>query len=300
MYRRYRFLVFLIAASIGWSSGCEQDCPTPDPGDAGADGDADGDAGNDGGERECVIPEEECDDGEHAEYGECVSDDEEVTISAGSFEMGAPTGDDFPLHDVTVDEFRIDRYEVTNQRFAACVDAGCCDPPTYDGSYSGREPYYGNSMFRRCPVIFVTWEQARQYCEGIGKRLPTEAEWEHAARGDAGRPFPWGNESPTSSRANFDRAISGDTMEVGRREDGGTPEGVQDMAGNVWEWVADWYSTTYYDESPSDNPQGPDSGVSRVARGGSFGSSSTELYTFYRMGFHPSESFSNVGFRCAR
>jgi formylglycine-generating enzyme required for sulfatase activity len=292
---RVLWVAALAAQTWAWG-GCDDPCPPCDRTDA--DGDADADT--DGEPLPCVIPEVECEDGEHGEYGVCVPDTEQVAVPGGTFDMGAPSGDELPLHTVTVGDINIDQYEVTNERYAACVDAGCCTAPAYDGSYSGRQPYYGNEMFRRCPVIFVTWDQARRYCEGLGARLPTEAEWEHAARGGEGRPYPWGADPPNSSRANFGSSRTGDTGEVGRRPDGATPEGVHDMAGNVWEWVADWYSATYYTESPSDNPQGPESGVARVARGGSFGSEATEIYSFYRVGFHPTETFSNVGFRCVR
>ena len=295
--------VLVLAAAL-WGCDKSEPCLGAD-GDADADGDGDLDGGGDGdAARECIIAEVECAPGEHPEYGVCVADSERISIPAGSFQMGAPSGEELPAHAVNVSAFVMDRTEVTNERFGACVAAGCCDAPTYDGSYSGRQPYFGGAEFGRYPVIHVTWEQARQYCEGQGGRLPTEAEWEYAARGTDGRMFPWGSDEPNGSRANYGRPggslDNGDTEEVGTHADGASPFGLQDMAGNVWEWVADWFSPTYYGESPADDPRGPDSGVTRVARGGSFGSASTELYSFYRTSFHPAESWSNVGFRCAR
>jgi len=215
--------------------------------------------------------------------------------------MGAPSGSDFvPLHSVSVSAFKLDKYEVTNARFQLCVDAGCCDPPRYDGSYTGREPYYGNAAFGFWPVVFVSWDQAKQYCEGAGKRLPTEAEWEYAARGDDGRLFPWGSNTPDGSLANFGGARDGDTAQVGSYAAGASPFGVDDMAGNVWEWVADWYDPGYYGASPAADPKGPDSGLAKVARGGSFGSDATTLYSFYRGVYLPEDSYANLGFRCAR
>jgi len=248
----------------------------------------------------CTPPEVECDSGEYGAYGLCIPDTEELTVAAGSFEMGAPGGPDFPAHDVTLSEFAIDRTEVTNAQYAACVDAACCTPPAYDGSYSGRQPYFGNAEYADYPVIFVSWEQARQYCEGIGKRLPSEAEWEYAARGHDGRPYPWGTHPPTLDRANFDAPWLGDTDEVGTHAAGGSAFDAEDMAGNVWEWVNDWYGATYYADGPEEDPTGPETGDMRVVRGGSFASTETELLSYYRSMFMPNESYSNVGFRCAR
>jgi formylglycine-generating enzyme required for sulfatase activity len=262
--------------------------------------DTEADAGPDGG-RACVVPAATCNAGEHAEFGVCFTDDEEITIPGGTFSMGAPSGTEFvPQHDVTISEFKLDKYEVTTGRFQLCVEAGCCDPPRYDGSYTGREPYYGNPDFGFWPVVFVSWEQARQYCEGAGKRLPTEAEWEYAARGTDGRLYPWGSDSPAATLANFGGARDGDTAQVGSFGAGASPFGVHDLAGNVWEWVADWYDAGYYGASPATDPTGPESGVAKVARGGSFGSEYNKLYTFYRAAWLPEESYGNLGFRCAR
>ena len=259
------------------------------------------DAGEpDAGPRECIMPEVQCADGEHNEYGLCVLDAEEVGIPAGTFDMGAPSGTEFPLHSVNISLFHLDRYEITNERYQACMDAGCCDPPTYDGSYSGRQPYFRNPDFAQYPVIFVTWEMANQYCYGLGKRLPTEAEWEYAARGNDGRMYPWGSEPPDTQRANFDMPRDGDTGPVGAHLLGVSPFGIQDMAGNVWEWVNDWHDPDYYNQSPLDDPPGPETGAAKVVRGGSFASAATLLYAFYRGSYLPRESFSNVGFRCAK
>jgi eukaryotic-like serine/threonine-protein kinase len=279
--------VAILAATAG--AGCKDSTPCPTVNDGGTDG-----------ARACVVPPATCNPGEHAEYGYCFSDSEEIAIPAGTFQMGAPSGTDFPQHGVTLAEFRIDRDEVTNGRYQLCVEAGCCDPPRYNGSYTGREPYYGNADFGFFPVVFVSWDQARQYCEGAGKRLPTEAEWEFAARGDDGRLYPWGSTGPDGSRANFGRGRDGDTNQVGSYAGGASPFGVDDMAGNVWEWVADWYDVGYYAVSPSADPKGPESGVTRVVRGGSFGSDATTLYSFYRGSYLPTEAYGNLGFRCAR
>jgi eukaryotic-like serine/threonine-protein kinase len=285
-----RSLVAITAVVLLTAAGCKdsKSCATAD------------DGGTDGG-RVCTAPAVTCNAGEHAEYGACFAEADEVTIPAGTFTMGAPSGSDFvPKHSVTLAEFKLDRYEVTNARYQLCVDAGCCDPPTYDGSYTGREPYYGNPDFGLYPVVFVSWAQAKQFCEGAGKRLPTEAEWEYAARGGDERLYPWGSDSPSTARANFGKAKYGDTAQTGTHADGASPFGAEDLAGNVWEWVADWFYADYYASSPSDNPAGPENGVTKVARGGSFGSEATALYSFYRGSYLPEETFGNLGFRCAR
>jgi len=249
---------------------------------------------------ECNIPQVVCDSGLHAEYGICVPDSDVITIPSGTFTMGTSGGEDNPLHEVTLSSFEIDRFEITNRKYRACVEAGCCSAPQYDGSYTGREPYYGNPEYDDYPVIFVNWNQAMEYCSGLGKALPTEAQWEKAARGEDGRTYPWGESSPTSTNANFNSPIDGDTDRVGSRPAGDSPYGLSDMAGNVWEWVKDWYSKDYYLNSPANDPEGPENGVAKVARGGGFGSHSQEIRTYYRGSFHPEEAFSNLGFRCVK
>jgi formylglycine-generating enzyme required for sulfatase activity len=283
-------------------AGCSDDggCPEPD----GGGGDTPTDQGGDV-EPEadvpptCTPPEITCDSGMHAVYGLCVPDADDLQVAGGAFDMGVTGGTDFPLHNVTLAAFNLDRLEVSNALYQACVGSGCCTPPTYDGSYSAREPYYGNLRYADYPVIFVTWAQAQQYCAGLGKGLPTEAQWEFAARGTDGRTYPWGTTTPTSANAHFNVGLDGDTASVGSHGAGVSPAGAEDLAGNVWEWVGDWYSATYYTESPAADPPGPATGAARVVRGGSFGSGAEQLFSYYRMWFLPGESYSNVGFRCA-
>ncbi len=271
---------------------CECDCPEPAEGE---------------GERPVGPPPAECDpaqtgcgEDEEAVYGVCVAG-LLADQAGGAFAMGTDDRhhpEAGPLHDVTVSPFSLDRLEVSNALWAACVRCGTCTLPDEDGSFTGREPYYGNEEFDDHPVIYVSWEQAKAYCEGLGKRLPTEAEWELAARGTEDRRWPWGRETPGAQRANFGY-LNGDTTPVGNHPTGATPEGVLDLAGNVWEWVADTWASGYGEE-PVTDPQGPEAGPLKVVRGGSFGSWEEELRPWARTSYPATGTFANVGFRCAR
>ena len=227
-----------------------------------------------------------------------------VSVPAGRFLMGSNVAaeDERPEHVVEVSAFRIDRVEVTNRRYQTCVDAGDCSPPALLSS-NLRKEYYANPQFADYPAIFVDWHQADAYCRQAGGRLPTEAEWEKTARGvDLNhRTYPWGEAPPDCSRANRGGAQScvGDTDRVGRRPDGKSPYGALDMAGNVWEWVADWYEPSYYEASPDRNPGGPDQGRLKVMRGGCWVSGSDTLRVSCRKAELPSTWAYNVGFRCA-
>ncbi len=174
-----------------------------------------------------------------------------------------------PQHTVYLDAYSIDKYEVANARYQACVDAGGCTAP-HDPSSATRTSYYGNPDYAGYPVINVDWGQAETFCAWEGKRLPSEAEWEKAARGTDGRIYPWGNQNPTCDLANGvvqGKRCVGDTSPVGSYAAGASPYGVMDMAGNVWEWVNDWYDENYYSHSPASNPPGPATGDTRVAAG---------------------------------
>ncbi|HSM72893.1 MAG TPA: SUMF1/EgtB/PvdO family nonheme iron enzyme [Anaerolineales bacterium] len=199
----------------------------------------------------------------------------QVYIPVGTFRMGgldirhAP--DEAPAHDVTIDAFWMDQLEVTNAMYQLCVKAGKCTPPQNFASQR-RNDYYQNVEFKDYPVIYVTWAQANAYCEWVGRRLPTEAEWERAARGDDFRTFPWGEDKPDERFANFNFIVK-DTSRVGSYPLGASPFGVLDMAGNVAEWTNDLYKYDYYKSSIETNPQGPltSSSLNRVVRGGSLG-----------------------------
>jgi formylglycine-generating enzyme required for sulfatase activity len=220
-------------------------------------------------------------------------------VPAGEFTMGSEEYDnEKPIHTVSVDAFWIDQTEVINATYAKCVEAGVCNPPSSTKSYT-RDSYYGDSKFDNYPVIYVDWNMAKTYCEWVDRRLPTEAEWEKAARGTNANIYPWGNDTPNNNLLNYNNEV-GDTTEVGKYPNGASPYGALDMAGNLWEWVADWYSDTYYQSSLSSNPFGPDSGKYRVLRGGSWSLKyDGDVRSASRYGFDPSLPFSYIGFRCA-
>jgi len=238
-----------------------------------------------------------------------------VYVPAGDFTMGSNDYDrEKPPHTVYLDAFWIDKYEVTNALYKKCVDAGKCSAPSERKSYT-RDSYYGNAQYDNYPVIYVSWNDANAFCAWAGKRLPTEAEWEKAARGTDGRIYPWGNQWDvrTTRRLNFSDKNDptgpsdneaddgyGDTAPVGTYPTGASPYGALDMAGNVWEWVADWYDSNYYSNSPRNNPKGPSSGSSRVLRGGSWDYLQFVVRAAYRYYLTPDSRFDFVGLRCAQ
>jgi formylglycine-generating enzyme required for sulfatase activity len=222
-----------------------------------------------------------------------------VYVPAGTFLMGSEAGaaDERPIHRVSGSAFAMDRYEVTNARFAACVQASECSPPALLSS-TMRPHYFDSPDFADYPVIHVSFAQASKFCAWAGGRLPSEAEWERAARGtDSPRTFPWGDSQPDCSKANLAGCV-GDTDRVGRRLAGQSPYGAFDMAGNVWEWTGDWYEAGYYSRSPSQEPTGPASGTLKVMRGGCWVSGASSLRTTCRKAELPSLWAPNVGFRC--
>jgi formylglycine-generating enzyme required for sulfatase activity len=228
----------------------------------------------------------------------------EVMVPAGDFLMGSLASDpdaypgESPLHTVYLDSYGIDRTEVTNAMYARCVQASTCRPPGRMSSYT-RDAYYGNSTYAAYPVIFVTWYDAAAYCRWAGGLLPTEAQWEKAARGTDGRPYPWGSSMPGQTLLNYNTQV-GDTTVVGGFPAGASPYGALDMAGNVWEWVADWYVPDYYARSPQRDPLGPAQGLGRVMKGGAWNVTSQTARAAVRARRTPDYAYDNVGFRCVR
>jgi formylglycine-generating enzyme required for sulfatase activity len=219
-----------------------------------------------------------------------------VFVPAGKFSMGSDEADpeaerdEKPQHTPHLDAYWIDQTEVTNAMYARCVETGACTAPMHSAPY--KLPEYAQH-----PVFGVTWFQAQEYCLWAGRRLPTEAEWEKAARGTDGRRYPWGNAAPDLNLLNFGKLI-GDTSEVGSYPAGASPYGALDMAGNVWEWVSDGYRADYYAHSPEVNPPGGASANQRVVRGGAWGVDARAVRVANRFWAFPGRNDTD-GFRCA-
>ncbi|MBN2556345.1 MAG: SUMF1/EgtB/PvdO family nonheme iron enzyme [Anaerolineales bacterium] len=207
----------------------------------------------------------------------------EITyVPSGEFRMGGGCWpEDPPVQTVYLDGYWIDRMEVTNAMYADCVEAGACDPPA-DVSSATRARYYNNSIYADYPVIYVSWYDAETYCTWAGRRLPTEMEWERAARGDDSRNYPWGDDGPTCERANY-WGCEGDTSEVGTHPAGLSLYGAEDMAGNVSEWVAGWYERSH----------------EMLVRGGSFGNLFRGIRSVAWGAYDPDDASMYIGFRCA-
>jgi formylglycine-generating enzyme required for sulfatase activity len=252
-----------------------------------------------------------------------IVDDFGVTMAlvpAGEFQMGCDPAnkfnyscdsDELPLHTVYLDDFYIDIFEVTNAQFSSVVNEHGNQKESvvtwlYYGSqdfvrvHLSQDVWKADSGYEDHPVVGVSWYGARAFCEWRGSRLPTEAEWEKAARGaNDTRAYPWGDQKPSCSLANFLGCVGG-TSPVGSYPQGASPYGVLDMAGNVHEWLNDWYQSDYYIQSPTSNPLGPTSGSRKVYRGGIYISPWHLLRVSFRTAtFGPGSYTKYSGIRCA-
>jgi hypothetical protein len=215
-----------------------------------------------------------------------------VYVPAGGFTMGASLPD-APQRSVTLDDYWIYKTKVTNSMYAFCISVGACAPPAQEVG----GPLYDNPIYANYPIVGVTWDMATNYCNWIGGSLPTEAQWEKTARGPQGAQYPWGNTEASCDLGNFAGCV-GALTDVTKYAESASPYGALDMAGNVFEWVNDFYAENYYETAPAENPTGPESGESRVVRGSGYETDIDQASAAVRrpagVGYHSRD----LGFRC--
>ena len=214
-----------------------------------------------------------------------------VAVPIGPFLMGHGSADN-PEHTVTLSDYWIYATKVTNSQYALCVAQARCTAPDAADNLN-----YSAFASQNDPVVGVTYDQATAYCNYVNGSLPTEAQWEKAARGPDGNLDPWGNAEPTCDFLNFNNCVR-DITDVMKYPKGKSPYGALDMEGNVYEWTADWYDPLYYKNSPPGDPPGPDSGKARVIRSSSFRSTAVQTLAYARFFSSPSDHRSDLGFRC--
>ena len=215
----------------------------------------------------------------------------QVFVPAGEFTMGS--GEEH-RHKVYLDSFWMDRVEVTNSMYLKCMQAGGCTPPVSDNVY------YNKWIYRNHPIVYIAWYQAEAYCEWTDRRLPTEAEWEKAARGTNWRSYPWGFSDPNPRLANYAETMIHESVSSFSYPLGASPYGVLNMSGNVREWVADWYDPHYYEVSPYANPKGPETGKEKSLRSGSYNEGPRGVAIDKRYRHEPQSAGLSRGFRCAQ
>jgi len=216
-----------------------------------------------------------------------------AAVPSGTFIMGDPKGKDNPQHEVTLGDFWIYSTKVTNAQYKFCFDAGYCTSPDETDN-----PNFGDPAYVNKPVVGVTYNQAASYCGFVRARLPTEAEWEKAARGPNGNIYPWGNDKPACDLLNFGKCV-GDLTSVTKYPNGKSYYRAFDMDGNAFEWVADWYAADYYAASPSNDPLGPQNGDQRVVRSAAFDTEAYLLDSARRSSADPASHSNEFSFRCA-
>lgn len=241
-----------------------------------------------------------------------INEKEMVVVPEGEFSMGCDLKDDSlcynskPAHKVYLSSFEIDKYMVTYNRYNECIEAGKCTELFFGAACNAHMPWNSDH-----PVNCVDFEQAKNFCEFDNKRLPTEAEWEKAARGTDGRIYPWGNETPSCDLVVMNKKLSdeimgpgcgaGTTRPVGSKPKGASAYGAMDMAGNLFEWTSDWFSPDYFKDSPYRNPKGPETGEKKVLKGSSWlVRTNTGIASNLRTDYSPLGQGYVVGFRCAR
>ncbi|MBC8068444.1 MAG: SUMF1/EgtB/PvdO family nonheme iron enzyme [Deltaproteobacteria bacterium] len=254
----------------------------------------------------CDLLADDCPDGTLCDGQVCVEPvGDSVAVRGGPFMMGCNDeldincdDDEYPYHEVTLSSFSIDRTAVTADAYDECIDAGICSLTDIIYGDVPCEPFTGNF-----PAVCANWFQAQEFCTWRGGYLPTEAQWEKAARGTEGQIYAWGNEAPTCTLAHTSECDPYGVIEVGSKPAGASPYGLLDMGGNVWEWVSDWYSASYYVSSDVENPAGPDSGTRKAMRGSAYA-----YFALYARASKrapdfdaptPSSANQDVGFRCA-
>ncbi|MDR3574115.1 MAG: SUMF1/EgtB/PvdO family nonheme iron enzyme [Anaerolineaceae bacterium] len=225
-----------------------------------------------------------------------------VYIPPGQFLMGTSSNsqvvkaEEQPQRSIFMDGYWIDKVPVTNGMYHKCLNAGKCNGLVTSTNYY---EIFTNPNFTNHPVVYVNWNDAMKYCAWVGGSLPTEAQWEKAARGTDGRIYPWGNNPPTSKLANYN-GYAGMTTIVGSYPDGASPYGLLDMAGNVREWIKDWYSDYYLHDATASDPAGPPKGINHTLKGGGWRDPPIYLRSASRLQHIANSPGEDRGFRCVR